>query len=173
MSLQIGYVDNNGHPRITIQVRGTHQTEFLEIDALVDTGFTGFLMLPIAQALPLGLALYGTGDYNLADGSPISCFLAEGTIQVRPPSRIIANAEMLPDHATMLKGIQHENITGVVVLGGDDALVGMEFIKGLKKWLLVGSVVLLIDDDAIKISGSPRDPPASDPPTSVESEKSN
>ena len=135
MSLQIGYVDSNGHPRVTIQVRGTHQTAFLEIDALVDTGFTGFLMLPIAQALPLGLALYGTGDYNLADGSPISCFLAEGTIQIRPPSQfpsVTATVTAPVPAPDMPPAMQPENVTGVVVLGGDDALVGMEFIRGLK-----------------------------------------
>jgi len=47
--------------------------------------------------------------------------------------------------------MQPESVTGVVVLGGDDALVGMEFIRELKKWLLVGSAVLLIDDDAITL----------------------
>jgi predicted aspartyl protease len=72
MSMQMGYLDRNGHPRVTIHVRGTHPTEFIEIDVLLDTGFAGFLMLPITPALPLGLALYGTGDYSLADGSPIT-----------------------------------------------------------------------------------------------------
>jgi hypothetical protein len=126
-----------------IHVRGTHPTQFLEIDALLDTGFTGFLMLPIAKALPLGLALYGTGDYNLADGSPISWFLAEGTVEIRPPS---PTADRDPT-------IQPETeiATGAVVLGGDDALLGMEFIKALKKWLLVGSVVMLIDEDSLDL----------------------
>src|ERR1700729_3094190 len=90
MLAQIGYVDSNGHPRMTIRVRGTHPSEFADLDAFVDTGFAGFLMLPVALALPLGLALYGTGDYYLADGSPISCFLAGGTVEIRPPSEFPA-----------------------------------------------------------------------------------
>ncbi|MGA2212171.1 MAG: hypothetical protein ABSH31_02755 [Bryobacteraceae bacterium] len=151
MSTQIGYVDPNGHPRITIHIRGTHPTEFVEIDALVDTGFTGFLMLPIAKALPLGLALYGTGDYTLADGSPISCFLAEGTIEIRPPSQSLTLTAKTPPPANPAPIVQPESVTGVVVLAGDDALVGMEFIRALKKWLLVGSAVLLIDNDAITL----------------------
>jgi hypothetical protein len=151
MSTQIGYVDASGHPRVTIHIRGTHPTEFVEIDALVDTGFTGFLMLPIAKALPLGLALYGTGDYNLADGTPISCFLAEGTIEIRPPSQSVTVPGKTPPPPNLAPIMPPESVTGVVVLGGDDALVGIEFIRELKKWLLVGSMVLLIDDDAITL----------------------
>jgi hypothetical protein len=160
MSLQVGYVDNDGHPRITIHIRGTHPTEVLEVDALVDTGFTGFLMLPVMQALPLGLALYGTGDYNLADGSPISCFLAQGTIEVRPPSQppsFVPPAQPLPPPAG-LTVMQPETIEGVVVLGGDDPLVGMEFIRGLKKWLLVGSAVILVDDHIFPLHPAPPKP---------------
>jgi predicted aspartyl protease len=146
MSTQIGYVDEDGHPRVTVHIRGTHPSEFLEVDALVDTGFAGFLMLPIAQALPLGLALYGTGDYSLADGSAISCFLAEGTVEIRPPSQVpVPRIDPGP-------AVQVESVTGVVVLGGDGALVGMEFIRSLKKWLAVGSVVLLLDEADIRTS---------------------
>jgi predicted aspartyl protease len=149
MSTQIGYVDENGHPRVTIHIRGTRPTEFVEVDALVDTGFAGFLMRPIAQALPLGLVLCGTGDYSMADGSPISCFLAEGTIEIRPPSpsKFQDAAIGAPLAFAASSVMQLESVTGVVVLGGDDALVGMEFIRGLKKWLMVGSAVLLIDED--------------------------
>jgi hypothetical protein len=33
------------------------------------------------------------------------------------------------------------------VIGGDDPLLGMEFIRVLKKWLLIGSTVALIDSE--------------------------
>jgi predicted aspartyl protease len=137
MFTPIGYLDDNGHPRVTIRITGTHPSAFADVDAMIDTGFTGFLMLSIAQALPLGLALYGTGDYVLADGSPISCFLAEGTVEIRPLSRQSAEPPVI------------EPVTGVVVLGGDGALLGMEFIRSLKKWLVVGSSVMLADESAI------------------------
>jgi hypothetical protein len=148
MPTQIGYVDSNGHPRMTISVRGTHPTEFADLDAFIDTGFAGFLMLPVALALPLGLALYGTGDYYLADGSPISCFLAEGTVEIRPPSELPA----FTSPATALvtnpaSATQTERVSGVVVIGGDDPLLGMEFIRVLKKWLLIGSTVALVDSE--------------------------
>jgi predicted aspartyl protease len=133
MFTPIGFLDGNGHPRVTIRVSGTHPTAFTEVDAMIDTGFTGFLMLPIALALPLGLALYGTGDYILADGSPISCFLAEGTVGIQAAS-----------HPPVL-----EPVTGVVVLAGEDALLGMEFVRGLQKWLVIGSAVMLADPDSV------------------------
>ena len=138
MSAQIGYVDPNGQPRLTIRVRGTHPTQFAELDAFVDTGFAGFLMLPITLALPLGLVLYGTGEYNLADGSLISCFLAEGTIEIRPPFESPAAASTAPAQPA-------NSVTGAIVIGGDDALLGMESIRRLNKWLLVSSTVALID----------------------------
>ena len=133
MPTRIGYLDDNGHPRVSIRVTGTHPTAFAEVDAMIDTGFTGFLMLPLAQALPLGLALYGTGDYILADGSPVSCFLAEGTVEIRqsPPASGVT-----------------EPLTGAIVLGGDGALLGMEFIRSLGMWLVIGPEVMLADESS-------------------------
>lgn len=86
MPLQLGYLDCNGHPRLKIKVSGTNPNIVAEIDAMIDTGFTGFLMLPLAQALPLGLVLYGTGDYTIADGSTVTNFLGKGTVTIVPPN---------------------------------------------------------------------------------------
>lgn len=148
MSVQIGYLDSNGHPKLTIRVSGTHPTADAVVEAMIDTGFTGFLMLPIAQALPLGLALYGTGNYTLADGSMVTNFLAEGTVTIMPPT-----VSPIPPSSTLgpptLAGLQPESVQGTIVLGGDSALLGMEFIRGLDKLLLVGKVVILVDNSTI------------------------
>ena len=84
MPLQTGYLDSEGHPRLRIRVSGTSPNAFVDVDALIDTGFTGFLMLPIVQALPLGLVLTGTGYYTLANGETVTNFLAQGTIAIPP-----------------------------------------------------------------------------------------
>jgi clan AA aspartic protease len=41
----------------------------LDVDALIDSGFTGSLMLPIATGAALGLARQSGGVATLADGS--------------------------------------------------------------------------------------------------------
>jgi hypothetical protein len=157
MSIQIGYLDNNGHPRLTIRVSGTHPTASAVVEAMIDTGFTGFLMLPIAEALPLGLALYGTGNYTLADGSSVSNFLAQGTVTVLAPTVVPATAatgiaSSLPTPPS--EAIQPETVDGIIVLGGDGALLRMEFIRSLDKLLLVGSVVMLVDNSMVPLAVS-------------------
>jgi len=41
----------------------------VEIDGILDTGFDGFICLPIAVAVPLGLELIDVTDSELADGT--------------------------------------------------------------------------------------------------------
>ena len=149
MSIQIGYLDSAGHPRLTIQVSGTSPNTYADCEALIDTGFTGFLMLPIAQALPLGLVLLSTSDYVLANGQPITCYLARGTVTVKPPSvapayPLIAGIAppVLPTTATVMR----ETVAGMIALEGDRAILGMDFLRSLDKWLVVGRNVSLIDD---------------------------
>src|SRR5690348_7703158 len=126
MSIQIGYIDSDGHPRLSIRIFGPDPNNFSDEDALIDTGFTGFLMLSQAKAFALGIVPSGTGDYTIADGSTVTNFLGTATVTIRPPAHIPANApplEILP-----------ETVTGVVVLCGNGALVGMEFIRSLDKF---------------------------------------
>jgi|ERR1022692_662635 predicted aspartyl protease len=141
MSLQIGYLDSLGHPVLAIRVTGTNPNAHLDVDAMIDTGFTGFLQLPISLALPLGLVLWAEGNYNLADGSTVTNFLAEGTVTTRPPS----------DSGEQVLQTAPESVEGLIVLGGDGALLGMEFLRSLDKWLLVGKSVFLLDSSELPI----------------------
>lgn len=52
---------------VSITVGGLHSKQ--TIDALIDTGFNGELLLPLQVAIPLGLQLAGAAPYRLADGS--------------------------------------------------------------------------------------------------------
>jgi hypothetical protein len=150
MSLQLGYLDSNGHPRLRVRVSGTHPTNFIDVEALIDTGFTGFFMLPIAEALPLGLVLQGTADYEIADGSTVTNFLARGKITVPPWTPSAAMTE------SGLFVVQQESVEGAIVLAGNSPLLGMEFIRELDRLLLVGEIVALIDQRALRPPETPQ-----------------
>ena len=75
-----GSLDENGHPTLKIKVYGISEDHSAEFTAMIDTGFTGFLTLPITLAIPLGLTLFGTADSVYADGSTGTNLLALGTI---------------------------------------------------------------------------------------------
>ncbi|MFQ6043496.1 MAG: hypothetical protein ACE5PV_21790 [Candidatus Poribacteria bacterium] len=62
-----GYLDENDQPRIIVIVTGIRkETSF---DAIIDTGFDGYLCLPVQIAIQVGLELYGAQVSELADGS--------------------------------------------------------------------------------------------------------
>ena len=56
-----------GSPIIRITVRGSKDE--VTVDGILDTGFDGFICLPIAVAVPLGLELIDVADAELADGA--------------------------------------------------------------------------------------------------------
>src|SRR5579872_7183683 len=115
MPVQVGYLDNNGHPRLKIHVSGSNPGTSLEVDALIDTGFTGFLMLPVAQAIPLGMTLLGTGDYTIANGATVTNFLAKGTITLKA-------TQLPPGAVAPPPGVLEEETTeGIIVLAGSGA----------------------------------------------------
>lgn len=155
MPLQFGYLDNNGHPRLKIHVSGSSPGASLEVDALIDTGFTGFLMLPIAQAIPLGMTLLGTGDYTLANGTKITNFLAEGTITLKASTPPVGMPALPPGT------IADESAKGIIVLAGTGAIVGMEFLRTFDKLFIVGKVVMLVSQTLLAgvLPTTPTQPP--------------
>ena len=63
-----GVVNAAYEPVVTLVVRGpSGQTS--QIEAVIDTGFTGYLTVPTSLAMELGLDFRGTGWAILADGS--------------------------------------------------------------------------------------------------------
>jgi predicted aspartyl protease len=130
MTAWTGYLDNAGSPRLKITLRGVWQGVDQELDAIVDTGFTGFLSMPMVDAFPLGLVLYGTTTTILADGSTSYKLMAVGTACVGTESKV-----------------------GIVLLnmgtGPSAVLLGMEFLRIFdKSLLLIKDAVILVDSPA-------------------------
>jgi hypothetical protein len=158
MSTQIGYIDSDGHPRLTIRISGPDPTNFIQEDALIDTGFTGFLMLPQAKAFALGIAPSGTGDYTLADDSVVTNYLGTATVTIQLPSVPPAT-----NNPAIQATVQPETISGVVVMCGNGALVGMELLRLLDKFLVVGPFVVLLDVTAVSAAATTATPPPRSP----------
>lgn len=133
MALKIGYLDGNGHPCIKVSIWGLARAFSHEFEAMIDTGFTGFLSIPISSAFPLGLTLYGTTTYTLADGSASPKLLGFGTVAIEAGTA------------------GEEAAHGVIVLEANSSglLLGMDFLHKLNKSLIVTkSGVWLIDEPA-------------------------
>ncbi len=142
-----GYLDSNGHPILSVRVAGPNRTLALHVEAMIDTGFSGFLMLPAEETRPWGLVARGTSDFSLADGTVVTYRLAKGTVTVLPPSNAVGHgAAAKPEHTPW----ESPAVEGRIVLGGEEALLGVDFIRSLDRWLVVGKLVLLVDDDAIQ-----------------------
>jgi len=127
MALKIGYSDKLGHPHIKIKVWGLSDQFAQEFEAMIDTGFSGYLSLPLVRAFPLGLTLAGTTTYELADGSKSWKLLAHGFI----------------DH----EGDITHGLIALEANANCGPLLGMEFLRQSKKMLLVGQAgVFLLDE---------------------------
>lgn len=66
-----GWVDDGLEAVVRLVIRGSMGQE-REIEAVVDTGFNGFLTLPVELVRDLGLAHYGFSSVFLADGSNVT-----------------------------------------------------------------------------------------------------
>lgn len=120
-----GFFDKSGSPAIKLTIRGPFGTG-REFDAILDTGFTGFISMPLLAALPLGLLLYGTTSVELADGSQSTKLTARGIAEANGESKV-----------------------GVVILEptSNDILLGMAFLRLFKKALfLTSDLVFLVPE---------------------------
>lgn len=86
---------------------------------MVDTGFSGFLSLPILKAFPLGLLLSGTMGITLADGSTHARLTARGMLYFDGAQKV-----------------------GLILLEwqNTDILLGMDFLIKFRKQLTVDAV---------------------------------
>src|SRR6266404_9665868 len=82
MSSWTGSFNKSGSPTLKITISGALPGSGVEFEAVVDTGFTGFLQMPAVSAFPLGLILAGTTDVILAGGTTAPRLVALGTAKV-------------------------------------------------------------------------------------------
>ena len=122
--VQLGYLDDQGHPALHIAVYGVVEAAQQQFDAMIDTGFTGFLLIPLRSAFPLTLTLMGSAEYELADGRLCSNLLAHGSVIV-----------------------DGETVTGVITLEENHCglLLGMDFLRKAQRalWVHEGGALLV------------------------------
>jgi predicted aspartyl protease len=129
MASGLGKLNARGCPSIEIEVSGALPTIKRKITALIDTGFSGFLLIPMMEAFPIGLVLHGTTNVTLADGSSHSKLTCLGFVEM--------------DNTQEMGVIIIEERT-------TEALLGMEFLRKFR-------VSLLADPDTGTVSLFPSD----------------
>src|SRR5438128_7751066 len=122
-----GSFSDSGLARLRISVFGVFgEANAQQFDAIIDTGFSGFLYMPLLEAVPLALALTGTTSVILADGSESFNLMALGNVRIADTTR--------------LGGILLHTGTG------DDVLLGRQFLGLFRKTLVMtGGALWLVD----------------------------
>ncbi len=69
-----------------------------EVEAVIDTGFTGFMTLPPSLVAQLGLVFMGTSEATLADGNEVTFDAYEATVlwEGQPRDILIDEADTTP-----------------------------------------------------------------------------
>lgn len=106
-----------GLPFAAISITGS------EVEALVDTGFNGALLLPSARIGELGLKRIGWVDYAMADGSIVQTGV----------------------FAAKVKWLEQEQEIAVVATESDFALIGMELLAEARTLLEPSRGILSIE----------------------------
>ncbi len=102
-------VTTNYSPEVTVEVLGLNEGK--SVSAIVDTGFTGFLQIPLSIGIACNLRLWGVSWSILADGSRVKNLQCVG--KIRFADREIFGIISLSDTA-------------------EDCLLGMQFLQELK-----------------------------------------
>ena len=103
-------VVENFSPEVPVEIFGlANNTK--KVVAVVDTGFTGFLQIPLTVGIESNLSLWSVGSSRLADGSVVKNLQCIGKIR-------FAGKELI----------------GIITLSekGNDCLLGMQFLERLK-----------------------------------------
>jgi len=109
-SLEFPVVDNFS-PEVPIELYSEFGNSNVKVVAIVDTGFTGFLSVPMAVGMKANLRLLSMGYYTLADGRQVKKIECVGKIR-----------------------FGGKDIVGIISLSetSDDCLLGMQFLEKLE-----------------------------------------
>ena len=133
MLIKAGSFDSNGNPIIKVTLSGVFNNPPQELSPIIDTGFSGFLSMPLLTAFPVGLPLFGTTTVTLADGSTATKLTALGTLEIGGMKKV-----------------------GVIILeeNATDPLLGMDFLRTFELSLIVTKdSVGVFDQEAINRAG--------------------
>jgi predicted aspartyl protease len=81
-----GAFDSEGSPIIKIKIAGDLGQK--ECTAVIDTGCTGFVALPIGEMMPLGLKINGAVSVQLGNGAIIDNWVAEGLVTLSSQAEV-------------------------------------------------------------------------------------
>ena len=121
-----GSLDSSRSPVVTIAVSAPSAAS-TSFDAVIDTGFTGFVQVPEPHAQELGLTPRTASEMQYPDGRIESIPLAWGRVALA---------------GEVQEGFVH------IQHGSDEVIVGVEFLRLFRKTLVVSiadGTVLLID----------------------------
>lgn len=130
-----GYFNKQKCPALRITVSGSR--EISECEAVLDTGFTGFLSVPLRQAELAGLEPHATTLMRYADGATLSKHVARGTVKIGQEAK-----------------------TGLIIIEpeSDELLLGMGFLRLFNRALIVSRLAVALVDEvewANLVSGAP------------------
>jgi clan AA aspartic protease len=120
-----------GSPALKIKISGVGPNSTNEFTAVIDTGFDGFISMPVIFAFPLGLTPQTSTEVEFADGSIQPKLVAEGCAE-----------------------IENRKKTGLIILeeSSSEILIGMDFLRTFKLMITMTSKsVLLMDESELEI----------------------
>lgn len=118
----IAGIDSENQIRIEVEVQGLYKR--LSYGAILDTGFSGGLLLPLITAVDVGLEKVGGGNVVLADGT----------------------IKTLPIFLCKVKlGDETHDVSTIVM--GNDVLIGMELIGNYQVCVSGGKGTVTVEEE--------------------------
>ena len=120
-----GVVNSNLEAVVTLTLQGPSGHE-REIEAVIDTGFNGFLALPPALVTELGLPFASIGRATLADGSESAFDVYHATVLWDDQPRYVESGAVGVDPLVGMSLLDAHSLYVEVADGGRVAIQSME-----------------------------------------------